>query len=169
MQLKSCSFLSGSFDFIFKIKVSIEKTIWFFNCYAIMKQVIKHIMFLVLIVGLYTAVSSLPVKGNFSNESFLTLFATPQESSFDKNDLPYPVTAEFGSIGVQTYQLQIPRIQRTSFSRASFSLKDITQFLSERDTSLLAYYWKSYNPFVLLSIVYPTCEYYVFALRHIII
>lgn len=86
----------------------------------------------------------------------------------DSRDIPFTADAELGSIGLNAYQYADSRSLRTSFNAHTLALKNVTRNISNRQ-AILSKHWEKFCDSSILSVSHPVSEYYVFALRHIII
>ena len=81
---------------------------------------------------------------------------------------PYFPDAELAGTGIQTHQIAMSRIQRIQAAESIFSLKALAQRLADRDAVLSQHWGKLYETTTSYC-CHPVSEYYVFALRRIIV
>ncbi|WP_455584805.1 hypothetical protein [Bacteroides sp.] len=131
-----------------------------------MAKFIKVILFLLFAVALHCV----------ANNLFAEKPAETQEHAFVYNvdsqevsnvQLPYLPEGELSS-AAQSHQIVTTRIQRISLLKYSMSLKALTQKQSLRETALAQHWGHIYDTTTSYH-CYPASEYYVFALRRIII
>lgn len=132
-----------------------------------MARIVKSILFLLLVVILHVSANGGLVKENLYEGSSIP--CSSQQYSWDNIKLPYLPDGELGSIGFYLQQPVSSRTNRTHFDGSAFSLRDMAQIMSEREGMLIRHWQKLYNQSLLSSITHPVGEYYVFALKHIII
>jgi len=132
-----------------------------------MARIIKSILSLLLIGVLHVAANNILVKENLYDGSADMPFS-PCEYCFDNIKLPYLPDAELGSIGFYIQHNAHSRTSRTHFSGSAYSLRDIALLMAEREAMLIKHWQKVHDDY-LFSITHPVSEYYIFALRHIII
>ena len=132
-----------------------------------MARMIKSILFLLLVVVLHVSATDSLVKENLYEGGSIPY--SSQQYSWDSLKLPYLPDGELGSIGFYLQQPVSSRTNRTHFDGSAFSLRDMTQIMSEREGMLFRHWQKLCNKSLLSSITHPVGEYYVFALKHIII
>ncbi|WP_163174993.1 hypothetical protein [Bacteroides sp. 51] len=132
-----------------------------------MARIIKSILFLLLVVVLHVSANDGMVKENLYEGGSIP--CSSQQYSWDNIKLPYLPDGELGSIGFCTQQPISSRTNRTNFDGSAFSLRDMAQIMSEREGMLFCHWEKLYSKSLLFSITHPVSEYYVFALKHIII
>lgn len=131
-----------------------------------MGKYVKLILFLLLTTALHGA------SGNFFTEQ-----VEHQENAvtlpFAKQDrvgmLEYPCLpiAELNS-HLQTHQMSTTRMQRVQLVEYFFSLKNVLRSCANRESSLSQHWGRIYKTTISFC-CHPVSEYYVFALRRIII
>ena len=132
-----------------------------------MARVIKSILSLLLIGVLHVAANNVLVKEDLYDDS-VDMQSSSCAYCFDNIKLPYLPDAELGSIGFYVQQNAPSRTSRTHFNGSAYSLRDIALIMAEREAMLTKHWQKDHGDY-LLSITHPASEYYIFALRHIII
>lgn len=135
--------------------------------HGFMARVIKSILFLLLVVVLHVTVSGYSTEEELCGDSIVVPHSSSQYS-LDSMQLPYFPDAELGSIGFYLQEPATSRTNRCYFSSA-LSMRDIAQMIAARDAILFNHWQKLSDESILFSITHPIGEYYVFALRHIII
>lgn len=133
-----------------------------------MARIVKSILFLLLVVVLHVAVGNGLVKENLCGDISVLPYSS-QQYSIDSMQLPYLPDGELGSVGFYLQQPVSSRTNRTNFDGSAYSLRDMAQVMAEHDAMLVRDWQKRSNSSLLLSIIHPVSEYYIFALRHIII
>lgn len=132
-----------------------------------MAKFVKTILFLLFAVTLYV------VMGNFfiKNEVKAYTVAIKEEIQEYENigipQSPCWPEAEIAT-GLQSQQVSMSRIQRMHMMEYSLSLKNIMQCVADRDASLFQHQGRIYST-TTSCYCNPVSNYYVFALRHIII
>lgn len=133
-----------------------------------MERIIKLILFFLLAVVLHVSVNDNLVREDLSEE-ILSLSYSSQQYSVDSIRLPYLPDGELGGVGLYLQQPVSSRTHRIYFEGFAYSLRDIVQVMADRDAMLFGHWQKLSNRALLSSITHPVSEYYVFALKHIII
>ena len=133
-----------------------------------MARVIKLILSLLLIAVLHVTVNNSLVEEDLYDDSSVVSFSSGKYL-FDNIQLPHLPDAELGSIGFYVQYSAPSRTSRTYSNGSAFSLRDIALIMAEREAMLCKHWQKLYDRFLLFSITHPISEYYIFALRHIII
>lgn len=135
----------------------------------VMKSIIKSILFLSLVFVLHAMVGDVLAKENLCKERAVVSYSSVQ-SYFDNTQLPHSLDAELGSIGFYLQQTGTDRPSRTPWEPV-YSLRNIGRIVAERYSMLFKYESRLDDSFFssLTSIIHPVSDYYVFALRHIII
>lgn len=132
-----------------------------------MAKFVKVILLLLLAFALNGAVSNLCSTGVEQRENAV---ASPLSrlDKIGKPELPYLPIAELNGSYLQTNQFSMTRIQRVQLGEYFYSLKSVFLGCSDREASLSRHQRRIYNTKVIFN-SQPSSEYYVFALRHIII
>lgn len=81
---------------------------------------------------------------------------------------PYFPDAELAGAGMHVQQITMSRLQRISILEYLFSLKSLSQRLADRDAVLSQHWCRLYDTTTDYC-CHPVSEYYVFALRRIIV
>lgn len=98
----------------------------------------------------------------------LALSANIPEAVVATAQMPYLPDAELAGTGMQLHQITLSRIQRINASEYLLSLKSLAQKLVEREAALTQHQGRIYNT-TTSYFCHPASEYYVFALRRIIV
>lgn len=101
------------------------------------------------------------------NSSYVSECAGKKQDCFNNPQLPYWPAAELVA-GLQTQQMSMSRIQRIQLGQYFISLKSWILDMSDRKASLTQHQSRLYTT-TFSYFCYPVSEYYVFALRRIII
>lgn len=91
------------------------------------------------------------------------------EYSLEDVQLPYLADGELGGVAIYLQPPVSFRTCRTSFDGFAYALRDMVQIISKRQAVLLRHWQKLSDSNLLSSITHPVSEYYVFALRRIVI
>lgn len=91
-----------------------------------------------------------------------------QATTLSAVQLPYFPDAELAGIGIQFQQVTMSRLQRINVLEYIFSLKSLSQKLADRDAALSQHKGRLYDTTTCYN-CHPASEYYVFALRRIIV
>lgn len=132
-----------------------------------MAKFVKTILFLLFAVTLYV------VMGNFFIENEVKAYTVAiKEEIQEYENIGIPQSpcwpeAEIAT-GLQSQQVSMSRIQRMHMMEYSLSLKNIMQCVADRDASLFQHQGRIYST-TTSYYCNPVSNYYVFALRHIII
>lgn len=131
-----------------------------------MARFVKVILFLLLAVVLYGMTNN-----HFTREQVKPIQCNVTYSDKQHGEINAPVTPclpEAELINMQSHQLSVTRLQRLHISEHLFSLRNLLFSCSNRDNSLSQQLCKIYNT-TTSYFCQPSSEYYVFALRRIII
>lgn len=90
------------------------------------------------------------------------------QATLSAMQLPYFPDAELAGTGIQLQQITTSRLQRINVLEYIFSLKSLTQRLADRDAVLSQHRGRLYDT-TTCYYCHPASEYYVFALRRIIV
>lgn len=129
----------------------------------------KSIFFLLLIMVLHVAIGSSLAEESFCETPVSMSVSSSQQQSFDNIPMLYLPTAELGSIGLPLQQQFSSRSYRSHFDGFAFTLRDIAGLIAEREAMLFKHWQRVNEEDALSPIIHPISEYYVFALRRIII
>lgn len=130
-----------------------------------MARVIRSILFLLLVVVLHVTASSHIAEETLCNAPVVL---SSSQHSVDHAQLPYFPDAELGNTSFYLQEVGSDRTSRI-FLGSAFSLRSIIQLMAEHEAMLFKHWQKQNDVSFLSSIVHPISEYYIFALRHIII
>lgn len=131
-----------------------------------MKRLVKIIVFFAFTWILYGMASEFFVEYQATDVTSL-LKNEINSQSFENSSLPVLPAAELGGMGVHLTHAGDSRVQRVNFNTYCTALRDITKNIANRQ-GLLTRQWQKLCQ-TSLSGDKSSCEYYVFALRHIII
>ena len=131
-----------------------------------MARFVKVILFLLLTVVLHG------IASNISNEKleraeYTSVVHIVHQDQIGAPEFPYLPVAELTN-NLQSHQVVVSRIQRVQNSEYFFLLKNFLQNCAERENSLSLHREKIYATTVSYY-CQPSCEYYVFTLKHIIV
>lgn len=98
----------------------------------------------------------------------LTFSTFAPQTTIDAVQLPYFPDAELAGTGIQLHQVAMARILRINAAEYLLSLKNMSQKLIECEAALVQHWGKIYDT-TTSYYCYPVSEYYVFALRRIIV
>ena len=135
-----------------------------------MMKFIKVILCLLFAVVLYAAASEISAKEYADADAYATLPVQNKElqATITAVKFPYSPDAELAGAGMTAYQISLSRIQRINMLDYVFSVKSISQKLADRDAVLSQHQCRLYDSTTSYC-CHPASEYYVFALRHIIV
>lgn len=134
-----------------------------------MVRFVKVILFLLFAVSLHVIVDNFFTLNDVDKK----VYTVATEGEFEEHgnigapQLPYWPEAEIVT-GLQTQQVSISRIQRMHITEYFLSLKNMVQRVADREASLSQHLGKIYAT-TTSYFCNPASDYYVFALRHIII
>lgn len=139
----------------------------------IMAKFLRFIGFLVLAFALWQTASDTFIgrtidEGKCVNEKATVIYHQQKETCIAVPQLPYLPEAELAGFSGQSQLLTFLRIQRSSATDCIFSLKDWVNMLSKREAVLTLHREKLYDATAYYR-CNPVCEYYIFALRRILI
>lgn len=133
-----------------------------------MAKFVKVILFLLLTIALHGIASNV-----FTFKEVKTLghvdsgaYALKQQGQITAPESPFTPVAELTNL--QSHPVPVTRIQRVQLGEYFFSLKCALQCWANRDNSL-SQHWRRIYTTTTSYYCQPSSEYYVFALRHIII
>ncbi|MDD3040588.1 hypothetical protein [Bacteroides sp.] len=131
-----------------------------------MAKFVNIILFLLLAVALHGIANNISNENVEQNEYAGTISLVHQDQ-IGAPQLPYLPVAELTS-NLQSHQISMSRVQRVQTGEYFFLLKNFLQNWAKRESSLSLHREKIYATTV-SCYCQPACEYYVFALKHIII
>lgn len=144
----------------------------------IMARFLRFIGFLVLALALWQTASDTfigrpiddgkCVNEKCVNEKATVIYHQQKETCIAVPQLPYLPEAELAGFSGQSQLLTFLRIQRSSALDCIFSLKGWVNMLSQREAVLTLHREKLYDATAYYR-CNPVCEYYIFALRRILI
>lgn len=132
-----------------------------------MAKFVKIVFLMLFAVAFYTAANSSFVDSSTKQGSSMLSLNTVQ-AKVSAAQRPYFPEAELASNALQTYQVMMSRIQRVNVLEYTLSLKNLIQQLASRIAALAHHSGRIYDT-TTSYYCHPASEYYVFALRHIII
>lgn len=139
----------------------------------IMAKYLRFIGFLVFAFALWQTASDMFIgrtidEGKCVNEKAAVIYHQQTETCIAVPQLPYLPEAELAGFSGQSQLLTFLRMQRSSATDCIFSLKDWMNMLSLREAVLTLHREKLYDATAYYR-CNPVCEYYIFALRRILI
>lgn len=136
-----------------------------------MGKFIKVILCLLFAIAIYATANEVSARNGADGETHTSL--TIQNEGTIRTVLtsarpPYLPEAELAGTGMQMQQITFSRLQRISALEYLFSLKGLSQRLSDRDAMLSQHQSRLYATTTDYG-CHPVSDYYVFALRRIIV
>lgn len=131
-----------------------------------MEKIVKVILFLLLSVALHGVVGNAFTEKPVNEKENAITYSLEKQGRFNSPDTPCFPIAELTNL--QSHQLSVTRIQRVQMGEYFSTLKNLLQCCADRDNSLSQHLGRIYNT-TTSYYCQPPSEYYVFALRHIII
>lgn len=98
----------------------------------------------------------------------ISLHGNEMQAALTTARTPYLPDAELAGVGMQVQQVPMSRVLRINVLGHIFSVKSISQKLADRD-AMLSQHWCRLYETTTHYCCHPVSEYYVFALRHIIV
>lgn len=139
-----------------------------------MAKYIKFIVLLVLTLALWqTAGNTFIGSTSIDEEKSVDIQAVTtnhqqNDACFTTPQLPYLPDAELAGTSSHTQLLSFSRIQRATTTEYIFSLKDWVDKIAQYQAILSLHREKLFDATAYYR-CHPVCEYYIFALRHILI
>lgn len=136
-----------------------------------MGKFIKIILCLLFAIAIYATANEISAR-NDADEMAHTSLTVQNEGTIravvTATHPPYFPDAELAGAGMQVQQITMSRLQRISALEYIFSLKSLSQRLADRDAALSQHWCRLYDTTTDYC-CHPVSEYYVFALRRIIV
>lgn len=133
-----------------------------------MVKFVKVILFLLFSVVFCGTANSLFAAKVEQDTHAVTVVDAEQGSLISSSQLPYLPEAELVGSRSLMHQVTMSRVQRVNVIEYSLSLKGVLQSLANREASLSQHWRRIYNTTTSYN-CHPSSQYYVFALRRIII
>lgn len=131
-----------------------------------MAKFVKVILFLLLTVALHGIASNVFTFKEVKKVECADTNALKQQGQINAPESPLIPVAELTNL--QSHPVPVTRIQRVQLGEYFFSMKCALQCWANRDNSL-SQHWRRIYTTTTSYYCQPSSEYYVFALRHIII
>lgn len=131
-----------------------------------MAKCVKVILFLLLTVALHGIASNVFTE-KVEQKEYTAVLPVERQAELGVPEFPYLPVAELIS-NSSFHQITTTRVQRVQTGEYFFSLKSVLQNYASRENSLSQHWGRIYNT-TTSYYCQPASEYYVFALRHIII
>ena len=131
-----------------------------------MAKFVKVILFLLFAIALHSVAGNLSTEKSVETQKY-DFACAAHSQKVTSAQLPYLPEGELSS-ATQSYQIMTSRIQRISLLEYSMSLKALALKLSSREAALVQHRGRIYGT-TTSYYCHPASEYYVFALRRIII
>lgn len=134
-----------------------------------MVKFVKVILVFLVAMLLHSVASDYSTHPAAKGDDCLALTAKniPQ-TTVEAPQFPYFPDAELAGAGIQFHQVTISRLQRINASKYLLSLKGLAQQLVDHKAALMQHWGRIYST-TTSHFCYPASEYYVFALRRIIV
>lgn len=131
-----------------------------------MTKFVKVILFLLFTVALHGIANNVFTGKQVETEDHAITYAMNHQGQISAPEYPYTPVAELTNL--QSHQLSVTRIQRVQLGEYFTSLKSALQCCAYHENSLSQHLGRIYNTTTSYN-CQPASEYYVFALRRIII
>jgi hypothetical protein len=131
-----------------------------------MAKFVKVILFLLLVVTLHGIAGNVFIEEPVEQTENTITYSLKQHGQISVPEFPCSPVAELTNL--QSHQMSVTRIQRVQLGEYFTTLKNLLQCCAERDNSLSQHWGRIYDT-TTSYYCQPSSEYYVFALRHIII
>ena len=131
-----------------------------------MAKFIKVILLLLFAVALHGVANNFFAEKPVETQEHAQVYKVDSQQ-VSTAQLPYLPEGELSSAS-QSHQIAASRIQRINLLEYSTSLRALAQQLQQRDAALAQHWGRIYDTTTSFS-CHPASEYYVFALRRIII
>lgn len=133
-----------------------------------MAQFVKVILLLLFTVAFYSVVNDFSAAKVEQQSHAAVLDRETKGSVVSKAEVPHLPEVELIGGGAPMHQLTMSRVQRVSVIEYSLSLKGLVQSLANREAALSQHLRRIYDT-TTSYYCHPASQYYVFALRRIII
>lgn len=136
-----------------------------------MVKFVKVILAFLFAMLLHSAASDYSTRPTAKGDDCIALTLPAKsipEATIAAAHLPYFPDAELAGAGIQFHQVTLSRLQRISTSEYLLSLKGLTRQLVDYKAALIQHWGRIYST-TTSHFCYPASEYYVFALRRIIV
>lgn len=135
-----------------------------------MERVLKTILLSLLIVTLHGTINNISATEIVSGDTSISVLQqSVRQYSLESLKSPFSPKVELGSTGFHLSQTITSKLQRSFLGGLLFSLKPIGRILAERESLLFKHKVRVFDISALVSVTHPASEYYVFALRRIVI
>lgn len=131
-----------------------------------MAKFIKVILFLLLTVTLHGIAGNVFTEKSVEQIENAITYSVNEHGQISTPEYPYFPVAELTNL--QSHPISVTRIQRVQLGEYFALLKNLLQSCAERDNSLSQHWGRIYDT-TTSYYCQPSCEYYVFTLRHILI
>ena len=131
-----------------------------------MAKFVKVILFLLLTVAFHGVTTNVFTTKEVKQYGYVDTYALKQQGQISAPELPLTPVAEL--INLQSHPVPVTRIQRVQLGEYFVSLKCALQCWANRYNSL-SQHWRRIYSTTTSYYCQPSSEYYVFALRHILI
>lgn len=133
-----------------------------------MSRIVRGIMFLLFTIALYSGVNGFSAHSVERDLHVITACPTAQHCCLTSADLPYFPDAELLGGALTMHHVAMSRLQRIQLVECSLLLKELLRSMANREAALSLHQEKIYNT-TTSYYCQPSSQYYVFALRRIII
>ncbi|MCY6292738.1 MULTISPECIES: hypothetical protein [Bacteroides] len=135
-----------------------------------MAKFIKIILFMLFAVALHCVANNYFAGEQAEQDTYMAMSVLKGDmhETVSSPQAPYFPDAELAGAGIQVHQIAMSRIQRIQAAEYVLSLKGLAQRLADRDAALSQHWGKLYDTTTSYC-CHPVSEYYVFALRRIIV
>lgn len=133
-----------------------------------MAKIVKVILFLLFTVAFSSAVHDFSADKAEQLVYVIAPDTATQTSRVSQSEQSYLPEAELVGAGAPTHQLTLSRIQRVHVIQYSLSLRALVQGMANREAALAQHQGRIYDT-TTSYYCHPASQYYVFALRRIII
>lgn len=131
-----------------------------------MAKFVKIILFLLLTVAFHGMTSKAFIEKPMEQSGIAITYSLEQDRQISTPEFPCVPVAELTNL--QSQQISVTRIQRAQLGEYFTTLKNLLQCCAYRENSLSQHKGRIYNT-TISCYCQPSSEYYVFALRRIII
>ena len=131
-----------------------------------MAKFVKVILFLLLTVTLHGVAGNVFTGKAVEQGKYAVTYSMSQHEQISEPEFPCSPVAELNNL--QSYQSSVTRVQRVQLGEYFSTLKNLLQCCADYENSLSQHLGKIYNT-TISYYCQPSSEYYVFALRRIII
>ena len=130
------------------------------------RKFVKVILFLLLTVTLHGVAGNVFTGKAVEQGKYAVTYSMSQHEQISEPEFPCSPVAELNNL--QSYQTSVTRVQRVQLGEYFSTLKNLLQCCADYENSLSQHLGKIYNT-TISYYCQPSSEYYVFALRRIII